>query len=319
MSSSAPSPPATLNCARTSTFSRGRGMYLPRQLLSAIRRKWVTAKGKAWVRLAELVIWSSTYQAARRLRETGPITVLIDNSSVAHGVTHETAWISTGTKLWGGAIPIETGYSSRIPVHSHTNRSQTYREITYLIGIAELARKGLIKLVRSSELRAEAWRQPPGLFMGYGWEDLSIFHGIDIPSVDNRPFSLFGGVEDQRVRINRKIDEPFHSLLRYFPEKQNFDVWHVHTAHKHEAFCFLTMDFKFHRQFHQSRKRSGFPALRSEPMLPSELAARLGLRPIHSFLMSYRKKRFFVRHDLFMPTQQRRSRHEYRRSKRSPD
>jgi hypothetical protein len=286
------------------------------RLSNAIRTRWTRAKHRLWQKTAEVFVFLSTIEASHKLKRSGPITVLIDNSTLAHGVTHETVWISTGTKLWGGVTPIETGYQSRIPVHSHANTSETYREIRYLIGIAELARKGHIKLVRSSELAAEAWRHPPGLLTGYGWEDLSIFQGIEMPNVDKRPFSLFDGVEDQRARLGREAVEPFRSLLSYFPEKHSFDVWHLHTAHEHEATCFLTMDFKFRRQFEQSRKRVGFPVLKSRPMLPSELAAEIGLRPIDSFMISYRNPKFFVRHDLHMPSERRRSRKEYQQSSR---
>jgi hypothetical protein len=91
------------------------------------------------------------------------------------------------------------------------------------------------------------------------------------------------------------------------------DVWHLHTAHTYETTCFLVMDFPFHNKFQQSSKRAGFPELRSKPMLPSELGAELGLRPIHSFIVSYQNQKFGVRHDLHVPTQQRRPRSGYRR------
>jgi hypothetical protein len=281
--------------------------------LGYLTRRWTRGKQIAWVGLAELVVWGATYQAERRLRKTGPIRVLIDNSALAHGVTHESSWISTGTEMWGGRIPVDTGYLARLPVHGHTNQSETYREITYLIGISELARKGLIELVRSSELDAEACRHPPGLYSGYGWEDLSIFYGVTMPSLDERGYSVFEAVSDQSARLNNDAEEPFRTLLHYFPSGQSFDIWHLHTAHKHGVECFLTMDFKFHRQFQQSRKRSGFPGLQSKPWLPSELGRQIGLHPIHTFLVSHRNERFFTRHDLHMPDQRRRSRHSYRR------
>ena len=161
-----------------------------------IRRTWASAKARTRHRLADLFVSMATFEAARKLRKSGPITVLIDNSTIAHGVTHETAWISTGTKMWGN-IPFESGYSARIPVHSHTNDSNNYREITYLIGLAHLARLGLIKLVRSKELHAESIRHPSGMFAGYGWHDLSVFKGIGIGNLNDGDgyFNIFGGLE----------------------------------------------------------------------------------------------------------------------------
>lgn len=63
----------------------------------ALRYKKVL--GRAYVRL-------SIFQAEMYLRKTGPITILIDNSALGHGVTHETAWINTGKSWWGGKVPL---------------------------------------------------------------------------------------------------------------------------------------------------------------------------------------------------------------------
>lgn len=107
-------------------------------------------------------------QARIRLRSLPPIRLLVDNSVLAHAVTHETAWISTGQSLWGGVHPVETGYSARVRVHALDDQTETYRNICYLPGIAHLAKLGLIELCRSTELNAETDHQPIGRFRGYG-------------------------------------------------------------------------------------------------------------------------------------------------------
>ncbi|MBL0375512.1 hypothetical protein JJB09_26240 [Rhizobium sp. KVB221] len=82
-------------------------------------------------------------------------------------------------------------------------------------------------------------------------------------------------------------------------------VWHLHTANKYGAYCFLTTDSKFVNATRQAKKRRGFPNLVSKPMLPSELAATFSLKPIHSFAVSYRDQVFAVRPELHLPDEKR--------------
>ena len=58
-------------------------------------------------RIVDYVVKLSTSKAAARLRASGPLGVLVDNTVLDHAVTHETAWIPTG-KAKGGAPEIET-------------------------------------------------------------------------------------------------------------------------------------------------------------------------------------------------------------------
>src|SRR5215216_1438969 len=58
----------------------------------------------------------ATVQARLALRKSGPLRLLVDDTVLGHAIIHETEWISTGTKLWGGQVPVETGYTARIPV-----------------------------------------------------------------------------------------------------------------------------------------------------------------------------------------------------------
>lgn len=95
-------------------------------------------------RLANWLIAASTARARQTLKQhERRVEVLIDNTVLAHGITHETAWISTGTQKWG-THEVQTGYTARIPVYATDNESVTYQHIRYLPGIASLARQGLI-------------------------------------------------------------------------------------------------------------------------------------------------------------------------------
>src|SRR4051812_5654274 len=108
-----------------------------------------------------------------RLRENAPIKLLLDSTIHAHAITHESAWIDTGTKLWGGVHPVRTGYVARIPVHSIENRSAEYGDICRLTVITRLARRGLFELYTSAELMAERDRHPTPRFQATGYSDFS--------------------------------------------------------------------------------------------------------------------------------------------------
>src|SRR5262249_28230638 len=145
-----------------------------------------------------------------------PLKILLDNSVLGFAVTHESAWISTGTKKWGGTVDIDTGYMARVPVHSAENRSEEYQNIRYLAGIAELAADGFLALHTSAELNGERWRQPLGRFKGYGWFDQSLFKGAQIATIDAPlPLDIVIGAgferertaQDQQRRLDSHQDE----------------------------------------------------------------------------------------------------------------
>jgi hypothetical protein len=272
---------------------------------------WNNLRHKAWVWMAEIVIRVAITPAAYKLKKR-PILILIDNCALGDAVTHETVWISTGTKMWGD-IPFESGYSARIPVHSPENEQAAYNEVKYLIGIAELAKRSLIIVATSDLLRAERSWQPTGRFLGYGTNDLNVFANVKISDIGETYFDTLGGKEAVAAHLGCIEDEPFHTLKKFYEPNQSFDVWHLHTANIASAYCFLTTDRKFINKTRQAMKRKGFPQLGSLPMLPSELAKQIGLNPIHSFLVSYRNQVWAVRHDLSMPGGKRRAASAYKK------
>lgn len=277
--------------------------WIPRRVKNALKqfRVW------RWRAVAEGCIWLSTIEAKSYLRRNGPITVLVDNSALGHGTTHESVRVDTGTKMWGGRVPIETGYSARVPIHSKDNDGQTYREVTYLIGIAELARAGLIKLVTSAELQAERIRHPIGRFSGYGWDDLNVFEGIQMPSIDGHVLDLKDAKGRQLGRLKASTEEPFTALASLLPASDSLDAWHIHTAHKHRLFGFLTCDFDIIDKMKRLGRKVEALNLHSRPILPSELGAAIGLRPIPSYMISYRGARWAVHPELHVPNQKRSS------------
>lgn len=255
-------------------------------------------KQKIWIVVAEAMVWLSILEAKRFLRKIGPLTVLVDNSALGHGTTHRSVWINTGTKYWGGQIPLETGYRARVPLYASDDPSGTYREVTYLVGIAELARVGLIKFVTSAELHAERFRHPIGRFSGYGWDDLNVFEGIPMPSIDGYELDLKDAKQVQLDRLAASHVEPFKSVETLLPPKSNLDAWHIHTAHTHNLYCFLSMDLNLVDRVRNLREQFERLQIHSRVLRPSELAEVIRLRPIPIFWLSYRNARWFVHPEL---------------------
>lgn len=256
----------------------------------------------AFMRLAgNVIVSASTIRAREFAEKNGPIRVLVDSSVLFHGITHESAWVSTGTAKWG-AHDIDTGYLARIPVHSPDNDSRTYREVKYLPGIADLARRGYLELLSYAELKAEEMHQPIGRFRGYGYFDLNLFRGISIKSLDG--FHV-GRRDDQLERVAASRDPVFRSLLAEFGAKSSLDAHHIATAERYGLYAFLHVDFPLAEKVGQYRNKGLMPALTTRVMLPSAFGKLAGIRPVRLDLLSYIDSSFPVRPDLHWPSERR--------------
>lgn len=292
-----------------------------------IRQRW-RAQMEHWrfrfgPRAAEWLIGLSTWAARARLG-SDPITVLIDNNVLGHAVTHETTWIDTGTKKWGGTIDVPTGYAARIPVYASDNTSREYANIKYLPGIARLARDGYVRLCTSAELGDEQFRQPMGRFRGYGSFDYSIFRDIQIESLDGvvlpemgpEYLNLPSAREQQQGRIARAADPLYEALVKRLGKRNNLDAWHIRTAERHGAYCFLTMDFRLRKAVADQSHLEPFRSLRTRVMTPLEFGKAFGLKPIDPVVLSYNDASYFVRADLFWAEGKRRPLRHYQRRSR---
>jgi len=271
---------------------------------------------------ATLLADISTYQARRALAASGPLAILVDNSVLGNAITHETAWVSTGTKKWG-PHDVATGYSARIPVHPADSASVEYEHVKYLTGITHLARRGHLHLKTSAELQDETWRHPMGRFSGYGYFDYSLFNGIKLESVDGIKIPTLGPsylnlptpAEQQQARLASSGDALYKALLEKLGQKNSQDAWHIRTAETHGLFCFLTMDFKLRKTFEQLKGTEPFRSLTTRVMTPVELGQHLGIMPLPPHIFSYNDASFFVRSDLSMPGGKRRPLRLYKKSR----
>lgn len=275
-----------------------------------MNRILVRLKGWYWTlrrellrRFCRFLVSSSTLQAQWYLRKRGPIRVLVDNSVLAHSITHETARILEIAK-WG-PYEINAVNAARIPIHSPANNSRTYREIRYLAGIAHLARLGHLQLFTSAELQAERFRQPPGRFSGYGIFDLGLLNGINMESLDGFKFDLIDPNGAQLKRIASCSDPLYVDLRTLVGQKSSLDAYHIFTAEKFDMFCFLHIDFPLAEKVKQNQAKKPFQRLKTKIFTPSDLGKLIGLLPVDTNLLSYEDASFPVRPDLHRDTQAR--------------
>jgi len=279
---------------------------------------------KFYPKIAEYRIRRSTENARRILGAQEPIRVLVDNSVLAHAVTHETKWIATGEADWGNQIR-GTGYAARVPVHSSTNDTFIHRQIVYLVGLASLAEAGLVNLYQSAELESERSRQPIGLYRGYSYLDLSLFRNTNIPNVDGHVEEVIMGwpqktsadwAREQRERLASSPDALHHSLHKLLreqnPNKSDQDAWHIRTAERHNMFCFLTMDRKLLASCKSLSRKEPLRSLATKVLSPAEFGTIFGILPVPPRLLSYSDASWFVRADQAMPDEKRRRRNQYK-------
>lgn len=255
----------------------------------------------------------ATRQASKKLAAAGMQRLLVDNTVLAHGVTHETAWISTGKTRWGGDEE-DTGYAARIPVHDDRDQSDVARSVRYLPGIVSLAQRGYLTLATSSELQDEQWTQPIGRFKGYGYFDLSLFGSVAFDVIEDPQYSVvfgesigFPGVREQRSRrLSAKEDPLYRQILSVLGTSNSQDAWHIVTSERNDCYCFLTMDFSLIRSVRAQAKNKAIEALMTRVLSPEEFGREFSITPISPKLFSYHRASFPVAHYNNWPDSKRR-------------
>ena len=251
----------------------------------------------------------SLSNAMPNLRKRAPIKLLLDSTIHAHAITHEEAWIDTGTKRWGGVHPIQTGYVARIPVHSVDNASRIYNDICRLTVITTLARKGIFELYTSAELMAERDRHPPARFEPTGYSGLSLLDGLAIESVDGWNFDALTMVSDlqeaQRARLRSSGDPLYEAVLGALGASHSQDAWHIRTAQMHGMHALLTMDYSLVRLVDAQQKKLSQVGLTTRVITPTQLGLQLKIGEVPPYLFSYTDASFPVRPDLCWPDERR--------------
>jgi hypothetical protein len=108
------------------------------------------------------------------------MNVLLDSSVRHHAVALKGEWVETGEQLWGGKIPVQTGYLQTIedgfPVRETRGGDQT----RYIASIASKKEELGLKLHTTDALIFETLNKPIGQQFGSGYGDTSLFVGVTI-------------------------------------------------------------------------------------------------------------------------------------------
>ena len=260
-------------------------------------------------RLAEWLVGLTVHRAKRNLRGKD-IRILADTNIRGKGVTHESAWISTGSgPPWVNSLG--PGYLARIPVHGRDCDTEEYRSVKYLRGLARLANDKSLSIWTSAELMEEEAYQPMGRFRGYGWYDYNVFGNARFESCDGHALTVLSSFspstkEQQQQRLDNATDPLFLAIADALDPKDRNDAWHIRTAERHGMYCFLTMDFKLIRKVRDRMNREPFRSLTTKVMSPEEFGKEFGLLPVKPVIFSYSGASYPVRADLHWPDSRRR-------------
>ncbi|MCY4128043.1 MAG: hypothetical protein OXG15_02245 [Gammaproteobacteria bacterium] len=260
--------------------------------------------------LANLLLQFSTLRTRSLLKGSDPLTVLIDNSVLGHGRTHETVAYSQKVNWPPGGEPCEVPVIHRAPINiKNKYEEEVYDSVRYLPGIAHLTRLGFIQLKTSFELYSERNHQPTGRYEGKkGYFDYWLFDGIKIESVDGYdvpdfdlehfrknprinkvicstdvdPLGIYPNNKEKQInRVSQSNDPLYLELAKLLPMKSNLDAWHIRTAEAHGLFCFLTMDFKLWRLVEKNKNKEPIASFHTKVMTPKEFGEHIGLWPVN--------------------------------------
>ncbi len=278
-----------------------------------VRRTVNELSHKSRARLANYCLRLSTYRTRGRLAHSDPVKLLIDNSVLAHAITHETVGVTQAVNWPPERASSEVIVTRRVPVDIRRKYGKkVYNSVQYLPAISHLSRCGVFQLFTSSELHVEQEHQPIGRYKGNkGWLDWWLFDGIEIPSVDGyivSPFDLAyfrsnptidrviystdidplhiscNSRQRQIERLERSNDRLYLELSEILPPKSNLDAWHIRTAEKYGLFAFVTMDFKLRSIIEKNKIEEPIASLRSKIMTPAEIGRYFRMYPINPYL-----------------------------------
>ncbi|SOC23208.1 hypothetical protein [Thalassospira xiamenensis] len=258
-------------------------------------------------KLVDWVVHLSNSGPRKLISQSNASKILIDNSVIGHGIIQETGWISTGQKLWGDTVSVETGYAARIPVYSDDDKKDIASSVKYLPCIIDLAKSDKITLFRSVDLRDEADSQPRGRYAGYEIFDFSLFNGINMPILPDSSYSLVYGLSqwngptsEEQISARRKhileSDPRVKELAATLGKKNSQDAIHIATAERNGCYCFLTMDFRLIKNIKSQKGHPAIKSLKTKIMTPEEYGKRFKIKPFLTRFYSYHNASFPVEH-----------------------
>lgn len=271
-----------------------------RNMLKALRNRF--SKRTLFPIYTNKLLHISTFSARLKIKKKQRLRILIDNSVIAHSVTHEDAWIDTD---YDKELKMNFGYRARVPVHSANYDSKEKRSIDYLAGIYYLAEKGYLDIFISNELQDEQLTQPGSRYSDngnglFGYSLIKIMKNNPIKLLNNPNYRLtigrhFPSIKEQREkRLSAVNDKTYLGLLVALGKRNSQDAYHIYTAESNNIYCFLTMDFKLIKAIQSQNGHPAIKSLKTKIISPEELGKELSLVKLPPIMFSYHDSSFFV-------------------------
>ena len=211
------------------------------------------------------------------------VKILVDASTLILGVTHVSRWVDTGQKLWGGKIPVNTGFLGRFAKTRRLDERFLINEQSHLPAVAELARDRQISLCTTGAIQLEVQRgnASEGLMRGahqmltvpapppeWGTEaSLLAFQG-------DRSFLRFRVLQNSpNAAVRFHLSQRYSELGKYMGYRHRRDRYHLLCTEALKCDAFLTVDKKLRNLLYSQTNKLdlGFRVL-----FPSELATEFG-------------------------------------------
>ena len=218
------------------------------------------------------------------------LRLLVDNSVRHHAVALKGEWKDTGDVLWGGKIPIETGYIKSSERGVKVRESHGGDQTRYIASIANSKDELELTFHTTDALSFERFDKPLAQQFGAKLGDVSLLANVDLEKHITLPELKFATpsqnpLEELRHEISKQNDPIFNeiwSALRCVKksDKSSQDAWHLACAIKLKMNYFLSSDSKLYGQICSINDYLLRKKLVQIFMRPFELCERLRIEPL---------------------------------------
>ncbi len=215
--------------------------------------------------------------------------VLIDTSVFHHAAATRSEWKDNGTKLWGGEIPIQTGWIQTVESGHPISASKGGEQTWYISALAEAFQDGLVEAHTTDALDIERMCEDRARKRSTQLGAASLFQGLKLlghTTLPNLQISIRADDPKTQLRqeISRQKDQTFRDILAAIDqvrstEKNSQDAWHLRCTLALGLDTFLTTDTKLIGQIKSIAKQEIRTRLLEAVKLPSTLCDQLKITP----------------------------------------
>ena len=199
-------------------------------------------------------------------------------------------WYSTGTVLWGGKVPVETGYIRSVERGLPIKASKGGEQTRYIGAIGEKLRDNKLSAHTTDILTFEMLHQSGGRYSGKNYGDVSLLKDVNYVRHDTaRDFEFAFGLQDPIAALRSYLEQSNDCLFRKVkseldkvskPEKNSQDAWHLKCAMELDVDLFLTCDTRLIGQIKSMTDVSLKISLSERVVLPRSFCESVGLLPL---------------------------------------